>query len=124
MSHKRLSLGSSGEQLAKKYLRKKGYRILEQNFRTRSGEIDIIARIGETLVFTEVKTRKSGFLESPLSAVTPKKQHQISKVALEYLSSNDLFEMDARFDVIAVEVRTLRSPLIEHIENAFDLRYG
>lgn len=124
MSHKRLDLGRSGEQIAVKYLRKKGFHILEQNFRTRAGEIDIIAKIGEIIVFTEVKTRKGKFLESPLAAVTPQKQYQISKVALEYLKNKDLFDMDGRFDVIAVEVRSILPPHIEHIENAFDLRYG
>ncbi len=124
MSHKRLDLGRSGEQIAAKYLRKKGFRILEQNYRTRAGEIDIIAKIGEVIVFTEVKTRKGKFLDSPLAAVTIQKQRQISKVALEYLKNEDLFDMDGRFDVIAVEVRPLRPPHIEHIEYAFDLRYG
>lgn len=124
MSHKRRKLGNSGEVLASKYLRQQGYHILAHNFRTKIGEIDIIVSREKTIVFVEVKTTKTDFLDSPLDAVTPKKQQQISKVALEYLASNDLFNLDARFDVIAVKVRPLRSPHIEHIENAFDLRYG
>lgn len=110
--------------MASRFLRKKGYRILEENYRTSRGEIDIIASKGQTVVFTEVKTRKSDFLESPLVAVTLKKQRQISMVAQEYLSSKDLFDSDARFDVIAIELKDGTRPHIEHIENAFDLSYG
>jgi putative endonuclease len=124
LSLKRLTLGKSGEQIASRFLRKKGYRILEMNYRTSRGEIDIIARNGQVLIFTEVKTRNSDFLESPLAAVTIKKQRQISMVAQEYLTINDLFDSEARFDVIAIELREGRQPHIEHIENAFDLSYG
>lgn len=124
MSLKRLTLGKSGEQMAIRFLRKKRYRVLEINYRTSRGEIDIIARIGHVLVFIEVKTRKSDFLESPLTAVTIKKQRQISMVAQEYLSSNNLFDSEARFDVIAIELKDGVPPHIEHIENAFELSYG
>ena len=110
--------------MAARYLRKKGYRILEMNFRSSRGEIDIIARLGKILVFTEVKTRKTEFLESPLAAVTMKKQRQISMVAQEYLNSNDLFDNEARFDVIAIDLKDASQPHIQHIENAFDLSYG
>ncbi len=110
--------------MAARFLRKKGYRILETNFRTSRGEIDIIASINHVLVFIEVKTRNSSFLDSPLAAVTVKKQRQISMVAQEYLGSNNLFENEARFDVIAVEMLDDAAPRIEHIENAFDLSYG
>lgn len=124
MSLKRRTLGKSGEQLAARFLRKKRYRILEMNYRTSRGEIDIIARSGQVLVFTEVKTRRSDFLESPLAAVTIKKQRQISMVAQEYLNSNNLFDSEARFDVIAINLKDDGRPRIEHIENAFDLSYG
>lgn len=124
MSQARRNLGTSGEELATTFLRRKGYDILAQNFRTRSGEIDIIAFTQNTIVFIEVKTTKSGFLNSPLDAITHRKQRQISKVALEYLGRKDLFDHDARFDVIAVTVRSWRKTRIEHIENAFDLDYG
>lgn len=97
---------------------------MEMNYRTGRGEIDIIARIGDVLVFAEVKSRKSDFLDSPLAAVTFKKQRQISMVAQEYLNSNNLFDSEARFDVIAIELKDRRHPYIEHIENAFDLSYG
>lgn len=124
MSIKRLSLGKSGEKLAVRFLSRKGWRIAETNFRTRRGEIDIIAYDKKTLVFVEVKTRKTGFIDSPLNAVTHGKQRQISMVAQEYLAANDLFDSEARFDVIGVNFREEGKTQIEHIENAFDLSYG
>ncbi len=124
MSFKRLSLGKSGEQLAARFLTKKGLRIAETNFRTRRGEIDIIAYDKKVLVFVEVKTRKTGFIDSPLNAVTPGKQRQISMVAQEYLAANNLFDTEARFDVIGVNFKEDGQTQIEHIENAFDLSYG
>lgn len=124
LSRKRLSLGKTGEQIAASFLRKKGYRILQSNYRTSRGEIDIVAGKKDVLIFVEVKTRNSNFLDSPLAAVTVKKQRQISMVAQEYLSSKSLFDMEARFDVIAIQLKDPGSPHIEHIVNAFDLRYG
>ncbi|MFN2353072.1 MAG: YraN family protein [Desulfopila sp.] len=124
MSHNRRILGQGGESTAVDFLRRQGYTILETNFTTKNGEIDIVAAIDDILVFTEVKTRKSTFLGSPLAAVTSKKQRQISKVALGYLKLHKLFDNDARFDVIAVQLQPSGPPRIEHIENAFDLNYG
>ncbi len=124
MSHKRINLGKHGEEQAVRFLRDKGYTIAERNFRTRCGEIDIIAKKQGILIFVEVKTRKSNFLESPFAAVTQKKQHQISKVAQEYLSRKNLFQMDAQFDVISITIEENNTPQIEHLENAFDLNFG
>ncbi len=124
MSFKRLKLGNDGEDLASKFLHKKGYKIITRNFRTQNGEIDIIAVNNDVLIFIEVKTRKSNFLESPFAAVTKRKQQQISRVAQEYLSKNNMFDKDARFDVISISIDNTHSPQIEHLENAFDLCYG
>lgn len=124
MSLKRLKLGKIGEDLATRFLNNKGYKIISRNYRTKCGEIDIIGADNNTLVFIEVKTRKSNFLESPFAAVTEHKQNQISKVAQEYLSKNNLFDKEARFDVIAIVVNDSDIPQIEHLENAFDLSYG
>ena len=124
MSFKRLALGKSGESLAEKFLKKKGYSIIHKNFRTRSGEIDLIARYQEILIFVEVKTRSGCHLGSPLDAVTARKQYQVSKVALEFLSKTNLFNSDARFDVISIVYSDKNTLNIEHIENAFDLCYG
>jgi putative endonuclease len=124
LTKKRIGLGKHGEMLARNFLSGSGYHIIDTNFRTRCGEIDIIAKYNKTLIFIEVKTRMGEFLESPLTAVTVRKQRSISMVAQEYLSRNKLFEIDARFDVIAVRLSSSGKAAIEHIKNAFDLCYG
>lgn len=121
MSNKRLSLGKAGEQLAAEQLVLKGYSILQRNYRTRAGEIDIIARQGKTLVFAEVKTRSTELFGSPAAAVTPRKQAQISRVAEEYLIRENLFDSPARFDVISILVPEGGQPRVEIIVNAFEL---
>ena len=122
MSDKRSALGKTGEALAAEHLRQNGYTILQSNYRSRSGEIDIIARHGKTLVFVEVKTRQSRLFGTPAAAVTVKKQAQISRVALEYLARENLFDKPARFDVVAVFAPVGEKPEIEVITNAFELR--
>lgn len=124
MSSKRILLGKTGEDQACRFLKRKGYSIVQTNYRTRCGEIDIIARQGPVLVFIEVKTRRSRSFGSPLLAVTAKKQRQISMVAQEYLSKNKLFDTDARFDVVGMRIDASDHAEIEHIENAFELSYG
>lgn len=123
MSDKRSVLGKAGETLAAEYLTQIGYTILERNYRSRTGEIDIIARQGKTLVFAEVKTRKTAAFGSPAAAVTVKKQAQISLVAQEYLTRHNLFDRPARFDVIAVLAPDGKKPQIEIITNAFELHH-
>ncbi len=123
MSKNRMQLGKEGENFAAQYLKKAGYTILTRNYRNRSGEIDIIAEDGSVLVFVEVKTRRDTSLGSPFAAVTPKKQRQISRVAQEYLSSNNLFAKDARFDVVSILMDN-KNPEIELLKNAFELSYG
>ena len=112
--------GARGEQIAASYLQSKKYTILHRNFRCRYGEIDIIARRKNVLVFVEVKTRRSRAFGSPQEAVSLKKQRAISSVALAFLQQNRLSEQAARFDVIAVHLDN-NCPQIEHIENAFEL---
>lgn len=118
----RKTLGARGEEIAVAYLKKQKYRIIETNFRCRCGEVDIIARDGKTLVFVEVKTRRTASYGLPQLAVTPFKQRQISKAALTYLSKNRLMEETARFDVVSVFLLDT-SPTVDHIKNAFDLAY-
>jgi len=120
----RSSLGCQGEELACRYLARRGYRIIARNYRTRLGEIDIIAETGGVLVFVEVKTRRSRRCGHPLEAVTPAKCRQISKVALQYLAQNGLMGWPARFDVVAVTMVEETAPEIELAKNAFDLSYG
>ena len=122
MTQDRLSLGKKGEELALTRLQALNYKILERNFKCRLGEIDIIARDRNTLVFIEVKTRATRDFGGPAAAVHKRKQRQLSKVALVYLNQKKLFNLPARFDVVAVELLP-PSPRIEVIQDAFELCY-
>jgi len=123
MLNRRQQFGEAGEALAARLLRKKGYKIVATNYRTQLGEIDIIARDGDTLVFIEVKARQSGRFGSPKWALTPRKQRKISMVALYYLKTTGKSQAKARFDVVSIRSAPQR-PEVEIIRNAFDLLYG
>ena len=112
-------LGKSGEQAAIGYLRKKNYKIVEKGFRLFRGEIDIIAYDKKTLVFIEVKTRKSTDFGPPEESVTLYKQHQIKKVAQGYLARNKYQDIECRFDVISLIFNNKEQYSIYHIQNAF-----
>jgi putative endonuclease len=112
--------GVQGEEIAARYLLSKKYEIVQRNYRCRYGEIDIIARKKNVLVFVEVKTRRNYAFGSPLEAVSLKKQRSISSVAQLYIQHEQLSGSAARFDVIAVLLNS-SCPEIEHIENAFEL---
>jgi putative endonuclease len=98
----RSALGAEGERVAKVYLQAKGFRILHENYSTPLGEIDLIAREGEVVVFVEVKTRASGEYGPPQASVTRQKQRQIVKVAELFLQRHKLSGAACRFDVVAV----------------------
>jgi len=115
-------LGKKGEELALRFLKKRGYRIIEKNYVCKMGEIDIIAKEKDTLVFVEVKTRTSTIFGPPQLAVNPTKQMQLSKVALSYLKAKQLEDIKARFDVVAILLGP-KGEEIELIKDAFDLRY-
>lgn len=118
----RRDIGATGESLAIRALKEKGYKILALNHRSKLGEIDIIAKEKGTLAFVEVKTRRTDGFGNPKKAVTPAKQRKISQVALDYLKQTGQTDQKARFDVVAI--RLLRGhPEIEIIKNAFDLAY-
>ncbi len=123
MLNRRQKFGKKSEKLAVGALKKMGYKILKTNYRTKFGEIDIIAKEKNTIVFVEVKARKSKRYGNPKLAVTQKKQRTISMVALAYLQSEDLMTSKARFDVVAITDMSER-PVIEIIRNAFELAYG
>lgn len=112
--------GRAGEDAAAVLLQEKGYEIVCRNYHSRFGEIDIIARNADFLVFAEVKTRDENYQVSPLEAVTKGKQNKIIKTALLYLQKNPA-SIQPRFDVIGIimkpDHRTVVS--VEHIENAF-----
>ena len=113
-----MSLGSYGEEFGKLFLMKKGYKIIKQNYTTPLGEIDIIARDGDTLVFVEVKTRESWRFGLPYEAVDRRKQRKIANVALLYLKRFREIP-PCRFDVISIsEIGGELSA--ELIEDAFE----
>jgi len=113
-------LGNRGERHAAQYLRKQGLRILARGYRTPLGEIDLIARDGDVLVFVEVKSRRQG---QPAEAVTLEKQRRLTLAALQFLAAHRLLEKDqpARFDVVAIVWPDDRkSPTIQHFRSAFE----
>lgn len=110
--------GLVGEEEAASYLIKKGYAILERNYRAGRGEIDIIIRDGDTLVFVEVKTKRQDRFGELEDWVDEKKQIQIGKVAAHYLQDQNLDGVDCRFDVVTVDYAGGEKK-IKHIENAF-----
>ncbi len=118
-----LTLGARGEAIAAAYLKGQKFTVVERNFRCKAGEVDIVARDGTTIVFVEVKTRRTLSFGPPQASVTLFKQRQISKVALVWLAKRRLQEANARFDVVAILLREHEVPAIEHIKNAFELAY-
>ncbi len=112
--------GNRGEKLAAKYLERAGYRILARQFTCRAGEIDLIALDGGTVVFVEVKSRRSDAAGHPAEAVTEKKQSQMVRAALFYLKRYNLLEQPSRFDVVAIVWPADNAqPEITHYRNAF-----
>jgi len=110
--------GELGEEIASRYLTRKGYQVVERNYRTRRGELDLIARRGDTLVIVEVKLRRTAAYGDPLDAVTPRKQRSVRLMTEEYLSERDPDYRELRFDVLGILLRTNR-PEITHVEDAF-----
>ena len=117
-------LGQEGERIAADYLLKKGYRIIERNYRFHRNEIDIIALHGRTLCFVEVKTRLSSAKGHPAEAVTLPKQREILKAARAYLALYADGECDCRFDVVAIQVQRMEKQrisafVVDHFTDAF-----
>ena len=113
--------GQKGERRAAAFLRLRGYRILERNYRVPQGEIDLVARKGDTLVFVEVKTRKDDSHGTPIEAVSPMKVRRVSAAAAIYLAGCPDDYGACRFDIVAVgpERNWLGWPKVHHFENAF-----
>ena len=111
----RAALARAGENAAAAWVERAGLRIVERNYRCRSGELDIVAADGETVVFVEVKLRHAPF--DPLEAVDERKQRRVSRAAFDFLMRRGMLDRPARFDVVAVEARTLACT---HVIDAFD----
>jgi putative endonuclease len=103
MTRERQSLGKDGEALAVEELERRGYAILARRYRTRYGEIDIVAREGETTVIVEVKARATAEFGTAAEAVTPRKQRRLVAMAVDYLARHDLSDRPCRFDVVAID---------------------
>jgi putative endonuclease len=122
LTRERIELGNWGEELAVETIRGLGYKKIVRNYRCALGEVDLIARDGDTLVFIEIKTRKTRAPGYAKEAVNARKQRQLSKVALSYMKANHCMDTRARFDVVAIGFRAGR-PAVEVVRNAFDLAY-
>ncbi|MFH1198563.1 MAG: YraN family protein [Candidatus Omnitrophota bacterium] len=118
MAKDNLTKGKRGEEEAVNFLRKQGYKIIARNFRTRLGEIDIIAKDKDTICFIEVKARSSDKFGLPAESVTGFKQRQISKAAIVFLKDKNLLDSPARFDIVSIRYPGSKIGLIK---NAFEL---
>ena len=116
----RQSLGIAGEDLACRELERRGYAIVARRYRTRLGEIDIVADDGATLVFVEVKARADDRCGSPAEAVTRRKQRRLARMAADYLARNGVVDRPCRFDVVGVRLDGAR-PTVTVFPNAFAL---
>lgn len=120
-------LGREGEDLAASWLKTKGYRLLERNYRCRLGEVDLIVEEGELAArkihFVEVKTRRSTDKVSPRELISQGKQRHISRVAQHYVASKRLHDVNAAFAVLIIDLSHPR-PQFEWIEDAFSLAWG
>jgi len=117
MSIRRQRLGKSGEDRAAAELQRRGYAILARRYRTRHGEIDVVARDGATVVFVEVKVRTTGEFGDAAEAVSPLKQRRLASMAADYLARHRLLDVPCRFDVVALDGED--TPSITHYRDAF-----
>jgi putative endonuclease len=116
-------LGSRGEQVAERYVRSLGWRVVARSARSRYGELDLVAVDGRTVVFIEVKTRSSHEAGHPAEAVEENKQRRLTRAARAFVQQHRLHECATRFDVIALTwPHGARQPQLEHIRRAFEAR--
>ncbi len=116
--------GQRSERFAEKYLRKKGHRILTRNWRCPLGELDLITRVGDTVVFVEVRSTAHEASDSARDSVDTEKQRRLTRLALAFIKRYRLQDTPARFDVVTIAwPPKAKSPLIEHFENAFSAQF-
>ncbi|MGQ9525096.1 MAG: YraN family protein [Armatimonadota bacterium] len=115
----RSKLGNTGERLALSCLASAGYTVLQTNFRCRFGEIDIVARDGDCIVFVEVRTRRGATVTCPAESIGPRKQERLVRAAAVYLSQHNLWEKPCRFDVVEVVLTTALPPHTSLLKDAF-----
>ena len=120
MSKEKINLGNKGEELAANFLKDNGYKIICRNYKTKLGEIDIIAKEKDTFCFIEVKARTSDRFGLGSEAVSRFKQRQVAKAALSFLKEKSLLNRKARFDVVSVDYSCLKAR-VDLIKNAFEL---
>lgn len=121
MTTARQDLGKSGEDLAVAELGRRGYAIVARRYRTRHGEIDVVARDGDELVFVEVRRRSGEMCGAAAESVTRNKQRRVARMAADYLSRHGLYDRCAvRFDVVAIDDRPSGPPAVTIIPAAFD----
>lgn len=118
MTIARQQFGLEGEQLACAELERRGYVVLDRRYRTNAGELDIIARDGDYLVFVEVKARRDSSFGNPEDAVTMPKQQKMVLMAMDYLARSGLADVPCRFDVVAVNTQT-DPPNVTVLQDAF-----
>ena len=123
MTIKRLELGRCGEREATSFLERSGYKILEQNFRSKTGEIDIIATDKDTICFVEVRTKTADWHGHPFESISSHKVRRLTKTALCYLQKNDLSEAHMRFDVVAVLTDKEAHLHFELLKDAFEAAF-
>lgn len=116
MNNKRQLLGKLGEDVATEFLIAQGFNIIARNWRSHRVELDIVARDGQTIVFCEVKTRRSNNCGVPAEAITQTKRDNLRTAALHWLSANSGFKAHIRFDVIGITIDSSRCPTISHIK--------
>ena len=119
MTHARIALGKTGEDLACEELERRGYAIIARRYRRRGGELDIIARDGQTIVFVEVKARKGRSFGGACEAITANKRRTITRLALDYLMRHRLTQCACRFDVVSIHFEA-GAPMIDVFQSAFD----
>ena len=121
MKSSRQLFGRQAEGLAAKFLQQKGYRIIGRNIRLPGGELDIVAQLGEMVVFVEVKARRTNSHGGALHAVTGDKEHRLVKLAAQYRAHHDLGQQSCRFDVMLCQATPTGTLEIDHVENAFEV---